>query len=287
MDNNELFGFAKEAVLGAANELITSREELKNADLEVNKDIKLKADKASEKILMNKLNAVLDQLEKKFQPVSIFLYGSRARTDFLEKSDYEIGILFRSDKYISRSEIKKAINKKGFNIYPFRYEDFIKRKIDTPFQSSIYLYELIKSGKTLRGREVIEGMSPSPIKVIDLMQDIRFNIGFALASIISHRNGDSKTASMEFYKSCLFGARDLIILTKKKFAFSYDDIFKFSKKIDLDEYVDLVSVAYGSRIGKSSYENDHLFKNISFLNKFIEPQITQIFEKKGNIELIA
>ena len=236
---------------------------------------------------MNKLNAVLDQLEKKFQPVSIFLYGSRARTDFLEKSDYEIGILFRSDKYISRSEIKKAINKKGFNIYPFRYEDFIKRKIDTPFQSSIYLYELIKSGKTLRGREVIEGMSPSPIKVIDLMQDIRFNIGFALASIISHRNGDSKTASMEFYKSCLFGARDLIILTKKKFAFSYDDIFKFSKKIDLDEYVDLVSVAYGSRIGKSSYENDHLFKNISFLNKFIEPQITQIFEKKGNIELIA
>lgn len=55
MDNNELFGFAKEAVLGAANELITSREELKNADLEVNKDIKLKADKASEKILMNKL----------------------------------------------------------------------------------------------------------------------------------------------------------------------------------------------------------------------------------------
>jgi len=235
---------------------------------------------------MNDLNDVLDKIETFCKPMSTFLYGSRARTDFLEKSDYEIGVLMYEDKYVEGSDIRKKINEESFNIYPFKYEDFIKRKIDTPFQNSIYLRELIGTGKTLRGKKVIESMKLPSISVIDIMQDLRFNIGYALASIISQRNADFKTASMGFYKSCLFGTRNLIILTLKKFAFTYDDIYKFSQEINLAEYENLVLIAYNLREGNSTYEDNHLFQNISFLNKFIEPKIVEFFEKYGNKTLI-
>jgi len=75
---------------------------------------------------MDKLNIVLDKLESLYRPVSIFLYGSRARKDFLPNSDYEIGVLMRKKNYIRRNEIKKAINIRGFSVYPFEYERFIK-----------------------------------------------------------------------------------------------------------------------------------------------------------------
>ncbi len=235
---------------------------------------------------MDELDIVLNKIEKLCKPVSIFLYGSRARNDFLEKSDYEIGVLMHKEKYISRSDIKKGINQDNFNVYPFKYEELLRGIIDTPFQKSIYLYELIGAGKTLRGERVIEKMKLPTITIIDLMQRIRFDIGFSLASIISQRNGDSKTASMEFSKSCLFGLRCLEILELKKFGFTYDNIYKLSKEINLGEYRDLVSIAYNVRKNSGKYENNHLFQNISFLNKFIEPKIIKIFKNSGNIKLI-
>lgn len=102
---------------------------------------------------MKKLDTVVNKLEKLYNPVSIFLYGSRARTDFLKRSDFEIGVLMLKRKYTRRSKIKKIIDEKGLNIYTFKYENFIKGEIETPFQKSIYLRELIEAGKTLRGGE--------------------------------------------------------------------------------------------------------------------------------------
>lgn len=235
---------------------------------------------------MKKLNAILDKLETFCEPISIFLYGSRARTDFLKRSDFEIGVLIPERRYMSRGEIRKIIKEKKINIYPFRYEDFIKGKIDTPFQNSIYLRELVLTGKTLRGKRVIEEINPPTIKVIDIIQDLRFNIGYALASVISYRNSDSKTASMEFYKSCLFGTRSLVILKLKIFALTYKEIYEFSKKLKLGEYELLVLVAYKSRQGKIKYSEKDMFQNISYLNKFIEPQLIRYFNKYGNKILI-
>lgn len=235
---------------------------------------------------MEKLEAVLDKIEISCKPISVFLYGSRARTDFLEESGYEIGVLMQENKYVGRSEIANAINEKNFSIYPFVYEDFIKGKVNTPFQKSIYLRELILAGKTLRGRKIIENLKPPVIMTIDLIQGVRFNIGFALASIMSYQQGDIKTASLEFYKSCLFGTRDLIMLKSKKFVFSYDDVFELSKKMDLAEYNDLISDAYLIRKNGSDCDSGNLFQNISFLNKFVEPQIIEFFKKNGNRILI-
>jgi len=235
---------------------------------------------------MDKLDNVLDKIEKLCDPVSIFLYGSRARLDFLENSDYEIGVLMYEDKYTGRSEIKKAINEGDFSIYPFRYEEFLAGKIDTPFQKSIYLYELISVGKTLRGEKVVEKMDLPAIYIVDLMQEIRFCIGFSLAAVISYRNGDSKTASVEFYKSCLFGLGALGVLEMNQISFSYEDKYNLSKEINLGEYEQLASRAYSIRVNRGVCEEVDLFKNISFLNEFVEIRIVEEFTKGGNVRLI-
>ena len=233
------------------------------------------------------MEEIVKLLNQHFEPISIFLYGSRARTDFTKKSDFEIGVLFSKTNYVGRSEIKKVISKKGFNIYPFEYEAFLQGKIDTPFQKNIYLRELILAGKTLSGEKVIEKMKAPQIRVIDLIQDLRFNLGYTLASVISHRNDDNKTASIEFYKSCLFATRDLEILQFRVFPLTYDEILQNSKKLDLREYRELVEKAYNVRNDKTEYEEKDLFQNISYLNEFIEPLLLEFFEKNGNKVLIG
>jgi len=235
---------------------------------------------------MNKLDRVLKKIEKLCNPVSVFIYGSRSRSDFLRTSDFELGVLLPQKRYIGRSKIRKSIKQKGFNIYPFEYESFIKYNIDTPFQKSIYLRELVLGGKTLRGRKVIESMKPPSIKVIDILQDLRFGLGLAFAAMHSYRNKDRITASFEFYKSCLYGLRCLEILKLKKFPLGYDEIYKLSKKVKLDEYKTLVATAYKIRKGKVKIKEQYIFKNISFLNDFIEKQLIQYFEKKRNKILI-
>ena len=122
--------------------------------------------------------------------------------------------------------------------------------------------------------------------MIDTLQRIRFDLGFALASIISYRNGDKITASLEFSKSCLFGVRCLEILKLKKFPLTYNEIYNLSRKLKLGEYHKLVKDAFNLRLGKIKLKEENLFKNISFLNEFIELKIIKYFERYGNKILI-
>ena len=232
------------------------------------------------------MEEILNLLNKNFNPISIFLYGSRARTDFTKRSDFEVGILFSKENYVGRREIKKIVNEKGFSIYPFEYENFLNGVIDTPFQKKIYLRELILSGKTVSGKKVIEKMKPPQISRIDLIQDLRFNLGYAFASMHSNRNGDKKTASYEFYKSCLFATRDLEILKLMVFPITFDEILNLSKRINLGEYQKLVEKTFNARKGEADYEEQDIFKNISYLNEFIEPILLESFEKNGNLVLM-
>lgn len=232
------------------------------------------------------MEEVLNLLNKNFKPISIFLYGSRARKDFTKRSDFEIGVLFSKENYVGRRKIKKIVNKSGFNIYPFEYETFLKGILDTPFQKKIYLRELILAGKTLSGKKVIEEMKPPQISIMDIIQDLRFNLGYAFASMHSNRNGDKKVASYEFYKSCLFATRDLEILQLRVFPIAFDEILNLSKKLNLGEYQKLVEKAFNCRKGEQEYEEQDIFKNISYLNEFIEPLLLESFENNGNLVLI-
>lgn len=231
---------------------------------------------------MDKAEQVAKELLKFTNAKSIFLYGSRARADFYAESDYEIGVLMEKDKYVSRAEIKNHFSEKGVNIFPFYYEDFIAGNPDTPFQKSIYMREIIEAGKTLAGEKVIENLKAPEVKLLDLIQDVRFNLGYALAATHSYRNGDNATTSLHFAKSCLFGTRDYLIFKTGQFLISYDDILNASKKLDLQEYKDLPDYAFQMRKRSADIDDKNLFQNISYLNKFIEAELLSVFEKTGN-----
>lgn len=235
---------------------------------------------------MDKAEQIAQELLKFTNAKSVFLYGSRARADFYAESDYEIGILMTEDNYIGRAEIKDRLNEKGVNVFPFYYENFVAGNPDTPFQKSIYMREIIEAGKTLAGEKVIENLKTPEIKLLDVIQDVRFNLGYGLAATHSYRNGDNVTASLHFAKSCLLGTRDYIIFKAGKFLISYDDILDASKKMDLKEYRDLPEYAFKIRKGSADIDDKKLFQNISYLNKLIEQELLNTFGGKGNVVLV-
>jgi len=85
------------------------------------------------------------------------------------------------------------------------------------FQKSIYLREIIKGGQTIAGEHLLEQIPLLPITTLDLIQRLRFDIGMALAALLSFRAGDTQTSMEEFSKSCLFGLRCLEIIEIKTF----------------------------------------------------------------------
>jgi len=235
---------------------------------------------------MENIQKLADDLLEFTQAKSVFLYGSRVREDFYEESDYEIGVLMEKDKYTNRSDIRKQFELKGVHIFPFKYEDFIVGNLDTPFVKSIYLREIIEAGKTLAGEDVIERLKPPEIKLLAVIQSIRFNLGYALAATHSYRNKDNETASLHFVKSCLFGTRDYIIFRKKRFCIDYDEIVKNAKELDLEDFYELPICAYKLRRREVDINEQNLFKNISYRNQFIENKLIAVFKEKGDIVLI-
>jgi len=227
------------------------------------------------------IKKIIEKL-REFNFESIFLYGSRARTDFLERSDFEIGVIFKEENYVHRRELKKVVKEKGVNVYPFRLEEIKKCSLDTPFSKKIYLRELIESAKTIGEKKIIENLEKPNIETSDLIRDVGFCLGRAFDSMLCSRLGDNINANMFFYKSNLFGTRCLIILELKKFPIEFPDIVKLSKDLDIEEeYKELIERAFEARkIG--TYEEQDLFKNITFLNQVVENKIIKEFEKERN-----
>ena len=222
----------------------------------------------------------------KFKPVSVFLYGSRARGDFQKDSDYEIWILYPKDNKVTRVDLQSINLHKNINLYPFEYESFVQYEVDTPFPEKIYIRELIESGMTLAGEKKIEEFTKPSIKILDLIETARFNIAYALAAVLSHRHSDQITARAEFHKSCLFGVRSLIIATEKKFPLTYFQIFSLSLKLNLgDEYNSVIQHAMDVRSG-ANIDEIKLYKNISLLNKVVRKHLMQMFDKEGNATIL-
>lgn len=167
-------------------------------------------------------------------------------------------------------------------MFPFLYEEFVEGNIDTPFQKNIYIRELSESAKTVSGERVVENLEKPEIAMLDLLQEVRFNLGYALAATHSYRNGDKDTASLHFVKSCLFGTRNYIIFKTKKFLVSFDEAVEESRRLDLGEYKDLPQYAGDLRRRKAVLDSSLLFHNISYLNNFIEKQFLEEFKKSGN-----
>lgn len=226
----------------------------------------------------------MQKIDAKFHPVSIFLYGSRARGDYTAKSDFEIGVLFRNNKYIHRSTIQKHCPS-GFNVFPFRINEFKTASSDVPFVEKLFFKELFLSAKTLKGREIKDLMIDPSITLIDLIEDVRFYLGRGISAITTFRDYDKNISVHLFYKSCLFSARSLEIYLLKKFPITYKDIYQFSNPLSINQkFKNLIANAYRIRLGATLKEKD-LYMNLKFLN-FIQKKFKAEFNKHGNIKLL-
>ncbi len=235
---------------------------------------------------MKEIDEILDKIESFSNPVSIFLYGSRARNDYLDSSDYEIGVLYEKDKIIDEKtlNLKLACDDK-YRIYPYEINEFLLGQLDIPFESSIFLRMVALKGLTLRGQKIIESFSPPAITLVSLLRDIKFQLGRASDSIILSRLGESAMSTKLFYKSCLWGTRNLIILLNNKFPVSYVDINEAASLIDLGEFKKIVDSAYKARIGGEVVFED-LISNVWYLNRFVEKQLLQHYQSFGDKNLI-
>jgi hypothetical protein len=222
---------------------------------------------------------IIEQLQQ-FKPSSVFVYGSRARSDHKPDSDYEIGVIFRGTRYVSRSQIAKKVALTEVNIYPFKLEQLQSGQIDTPFQVQVYLRDLVLSAKTIGGEEIIEHLDPPSITALSLLQEVRFDLGRATAALLSKRHGDDKSATLGFSKSCLFAARCLVILKLHQFPTTYDGILKLASQVITDQkYQTLVQDAYDVRQRSAQVTDQLLFDNIAFLTRVVEPTLMEAYRK--------
>lgn len=225
---------------------------------------------------MDSLEMIINKIESNFNPYSIFLYGSAATGTFNSKSDYEIGVIFKSDNYISRKQIKEIVPQNIYAIFPFKLEEMFSYDIDTPFQKEIYIASLIKGGaRTIKGKDVFQELKVPIITKDCLLEDVYFNKGLALSAVKIFKAGNKELANEQFYKSCFYVARDLIYYKQNYLCTTYKDIYLKSKEIDIPkEYGVLLDLAYDLRIEKiSSIDSTMYFKNISFINKYIVKEL--------------
>lgn len=231
------------------------------------------------------IKKILKDIFDKTSPVSIFLYGSRARTDFLKTSDYEIGILYKSDKKVSRSDLAMMHDIADLRIYPFDHDEFINNKIDTPFPKAVYMRGLVARAKTIFGEKVVENMKLPEILLLDLFEESIFQISRAYTAMLSEREGDIVSAKAGFVKSVLYGTLVLVVLKLKEFPVGYDETIKLSNKLVLNvEHTNLINHAYEVRNG-AELQVPMIYKSMSYINKEVIDVIrTEL--KNGNKKVL-
>lgn len=232
-----------------------------------------------------KIEATLTKLTS-LKPRAIFLYGSRGRGDFTQNSDYELGVVFDADSYVERARIHELINDPVIKAYPFKWEELATGSLSFLFQKSLYLRELKLGAKQLYGDDILAAIPELPITTLDLVQRTRFDIGMALAAMLSYRAGDIETAMEEFTKSCLLGVRSLAVLESGNFIIGYENIYEASKNIvdDADGRA-VIEAAIAYRRDKIVPPIDIIFDNIALLDSFIEPKIIESFNLRGSQSL--
>lgn len=192
---------------------------------------------------------------------SVFLYGSRARGDNLEDSDWEVGVIFDEAQYISRRELA-PLQTNGVVIYPFKYEELAKGIAEVPFTRSIWLTELITAAKTIGGED-ITGKIPLPeITTQDIIADNSFYKARALDAMIAQREGHDTLARDLFVKSALLGARVLILAQGLPFPKSFPEIVRVAKPLLDTESQAILSRALEVRTQKGVVTANETFDNI-------------------------
>ncbi|HBF66905.1 MAG TPA: hypothetical protein DDW36_00575 [Candidatus Magasanikbacteria bacterium] len=239
--------------------------------------------------IQERLDHICERLVTAFDPKSIFLYGSRARGDHLETSDYEIGVVCTQENHINITAIKEAIRAKNVNIYPFVYEKMMTGTCDIPFVKPLFLRELKLTARTLYGDPVIDELVPPPIMLLDAIKSLRFNLGYALSALLAERAGAHRLGMNQFSKSNLFATRDCLLAQHGVFYTTYEEILNRALECLPPDapWHELIKTAYNTRLNPGMVYSKLIYDNISFLNQYIEPKLNRLFQEKGNVTLLA
>lgn len=192
---------------------------------------------------------------------SVFLYGSRARGDNLPNSDWEIGVIFDQEKYVSRRELA-PLQTDGVVIYPFKHEELAAGIADVPFTRSIWLTELITTAKTIGGEEVTSKIPLPEITSFDIIADNSFYKARSLDAMIAQREGQDSLARELLVKSALLGARVLILAQGMQFPKNYPDIVRIATPLLDAESQAILSRALEVRTQKGTVTANETFDNI-------------------------
>lgn len=237
--------------------------------------------------LPDELKEIIGKLEK-LHPVSIFLYGSRSRNDFLVNSDYEIGVFFSASNMVDEDTLRQLIapDSNHYHIYPYEVSSFEGCRLSIPFEESIFVRSVILSGKTLWGKVLIENIVCPPITVVSLAREVKFQIGRASDALVCYRQGYTKIAAHLFVKSCLWGTRCLIILRQCHFPITYHEVVKCASDLSLKEYGALPMLALTGRQTGIGIDKKILLDNIWYLNRLVESQIMDLYRGKGDVVVL-
>lgn len=205
---------------------------------------------------------------------SVFLYGSRARGDNQDTSDWEIGAIYERSRKITRAELSQKAPADTV-IYPFIRDELENGIVMVPFTQSIWLTELVLTGKTLAGERIIENLNRPEITAQDLTMDVSFSKARALDAMIALRSGCTDLGKDLLVKSCLLGARDLLLLHNMSFPLSYDEIAKNGSALLPDEYKPVLSDIVKVRQGRIEPTLDMAFENLGIFSDVIEPMFNE------------
>jgi hypothetical protein len=205
---------------------------------------------------------------------SVFLYGSQARGDNLAKSDWEIGVIFERSRKVSRLDLSELAPQKTV-IYPFIRDELEAGIVMVPFTQSIWLTELIMTGKTLAGEKIIEHLELPKITREDLIAAVSFSKAQALDAMLAIRGGFVELGNDLLVKSCLFGIRSLILLETKKFSLSYEEIAKEGAELLPEEYKVLLETIVEVRHGDTEPSIVMAFDNLGLFSDVIEPLLQE------------
>lgn len=205
---------------------------------------------------------------------SVFLYGSRARGHSQVHSDWELGVIYERRRKVARAELaKKTLD--ATVIYPFVRDELVNGIVMVPFTQSIWLTELVLTGKTLAGEGIIEQLERPEITRQDVVADASFSKARALDAMIALRTGCTDLGKDLLVKSCLLGVRDLILLNELAFPLSYEEIVQNGKDLLLDEYKPLLQDVMKVRQGHIEPTLDMAFDTLGIFSDVIEPMFRE------------
>ena len=113
--------------------------------------------------------------------------------------------------------------------------------------------------------------------------DCSFNLGYATSAIRANKSGNINLANDLFYKSLFYATRNLIYLKTKKLISGYNNIYNYSKTLELpNKYLELLKLAYKLRNEEITEINSAFyFRNVSFINQFVIPSIEKEIKKNS------